>query len=364
MKLNMNSLKKVPSVKEPEQKNQPSPAVLNSNDPYSIIQQKIRKDSSDQYLISQDPFKTNNNNSSTNNTNGNINYGPNPQANLHHINSVNSKNKGQSQNAPRDQEHNNIRVMYPKLEEDGFTYTGEWKNGKRDGFGVLSLKDISKYIGEFNDNIVYGFGMLLHSNGDKIIGYWDDFKSNGLGFYISPNKCFSKGYWENNKLHGYGIENYVKAQYEGDYVYRCKQGIGELFFDEIGCYRGEFDDYLMGVGTFLFKDGRKYEGQWRNNKMNGYGIITLPKGNWFEGEFVDDKREGFGVFYSAKKMYIGIWRNSKLDGETIIIENGVIKKSVWENGKLVRNLSNEHRMIYEKYVTEILQTAKSKMNIK
>ena len=63
-------------------------------------------------------------------------------------------------------------------------------------------------------------------------------------------------------------------------------------------------------------------------------------------------------------MYIGIWRNSKLDGETIIIENGVIKKSVWENGKLVRNLSNEHRMIYEKYVTEILQTAKSKMNIK
>ena len=66
-------------MKEPEQKNQPSPAVLNSNDPYSIIQQKIRKDSSDQYLISQDPFKTNNNNSSTNNTNGNINYGPNPR---------------------------------------------------------------------------------------------------------------------------------------------------------------------------------------------------------------------------------------------------------------------------------------------
>ena len=42
----------------------------------------------------------------------------------------------------------------------------------------------------------------------------------------------------------------------------------------------------------------------------------------------------------------------------------MIKKSVWENGKIVRNLSNEHRMIYEKDVTEILQTAKSKMNIK
>ena len=34
------------------------------------------------------------------------------------------------------------------------------------------------------------------------------------------------------------IENYVKAQYEGDYVYGCKQGIGELFLMKLGATVG------------------------------------------------------------------------------------------------------------------------------
>ena len=28
--------------------------------------------------------------------------------------------------------------------------------------------------------------------------------------------------------------------------------------------------------------------------------------NWFEGEFKEDKKDGFGVYYSGKKVYMGI----------------------------------------------------------
>ena len=343
-----------------------------TNDPYSIISQNIRDNSKQQDLYAHDPFKSNNNCSSTsnrmnNNTQHNINTSPSKKT-KHTLNENETNKNESSQNQisddPREQPHNNIRRTYPKLEEDGFTYIGEWKNGKRDGFGVLSMKDISKYIGEFKDNIIYGFGILFHADGGKCVSYWDDFKAKGCGYFIGGNGFFSKGYWDNDKLDGYGIENWINGQYEGDYNDGNKQGIGELFFNEAGIYQGEFDESrINGYGTFIFKDGRKYEGMWKHNKMNGFGIITLA-GNksWFEGEFVDDKREGFGVFYTVKKIYIGYWKNSKLDGEIIIIENGNIKKQYWEGGKTIRNLPNETKIYFEKYTNEILQKHKNAIN--
>lgn len=51
------------------------------------------------------------------------------------------------------------------------------------------------------------------------------------------------------------------------------------------------------LGVYEWSDGRKYEGQWKNNKMEGYGIFTWPDGRRYEGEYIDDKKEGKGVFY-------------------------------------------------------------------
>lgn len=323
------------------------------NSPYEdAISHNIRDHTNDQLLIQQDPF--NNKNSSRKNLN----------------NGTQEKNDSKSlvkyptnPNDPRYQEHDNKRKKYPKIEEDGFAYVGEWKNGKRDGFGVLSMKDVSKFIGEFSDNIVYGFGMLIHANGEKCAGYWDDFKLNGWGYFWAPNNSFSKGLWKKDKLNEYGIESWVKGKYEGEYVDGSKHGIGEIVFEEKGYYVGEFDEStITGVGTFVFKDNRKYEGEWKNSKMHGFGMITVGKGkSWFEGEFVKDKREGFGIFYSPNKIYLGIWKNSKLEGDTIIIEGNNIKKQFWENGKNVKNLPDTHEIFFEKYVAEVIAIHKARL---
>ena len=106
---------------------------------------------------------------------------------------------------------------------------------------------------------------------------------------------------------------------------------------------------------FFFKDGRHYEGEWKNNKMHGFGIIAWPDGKFYEGEFCDDKKEGFGIFYSEKKIYMGVWRNSFLDGDIIIIERNKIKKQYWERGKASKNLPTDHPIFFEKYVDEVVE---------
>jgi hypothetical protein len=34
-----------------------------------------------------------------------------------------------------------------------------------------------------------------------------------------------------------------------------------------------------GLGVFKYKNGRKYEGNWRHGKRDGLGIETLENGN-------------------------------------------------------------------------------------
>jgi len=34
-------------------------------------------------------------------------------------------------------------------------------------------------------------------------------------------------------------------------------------------------------------DGSSYEGEWKNNKMSGNGVMTHPNGEKYEGEWKD-----------------------------------------------------------------------------
>jgi len=50
-----------------------------------------------------------------------------------------------------------------------------------------------------------------------------------------------------------------------------------------------------------YPDGRHYEGEYKNNKRDGYGIMTYQdgslyqEGSHYEGEWKNDKRDGQGV---------------------------------------------------------------------
>ena len=265
---------------------------------------------------------------------------------------------------PRSGPMDNIRRKYPKILEEDSSYEGEWKNGKRDGIGVLCWKSISKYMGEFAEDKVMGFGKLWHEDGDLYTGYWKDYQAHGVGIYTTAQNANYEGYWYEDKQSGFGIESWPKgSSYTGEYLEGNKEGYGLLNFENNGGYEGEFSmGCISGVGVFYFKDNRKYEGEWKNNKMQGFGIITWPDGKFYEGQFYDDRKEGFGVFYSHKKIYMGMWRNSLLEGDVIVIDGNKVKKQYWENGKASKQLPADKPIFFEQFVDEVIETKRKKSN--
>lgn len=50
------------------------------------------------------------------------------------------------------------------------------------------------------------------------------------------------------------------------------------------------------LGLYKWSDGRTYDGEWRNNKMDGHGEFFWADGRKYKGAYVDDKKQGYGVF--------------------------------------------------------------------
>ena len=60
-----------------------------------------------------------------------------------------------------------------------------------------------------------------------------------------------------------------------------------------------------------YKNGNKYEGEWKKSKKEGKGIYYYKNGNIYDGEFKDGKKEGNCRFYYSKlNTYQNqIWKN-------------------------------------------------------
>ena len=59
----------------------------------------------------------------------------------------------------------------------GNKYAGDYKDGKRNGFGVYTFTNGNKYVGEFKDGDYNGLGAMYASNGSVINqGIWVDDK--------------------------------------------------------------------------------------------------------------------------------------------------------------------------------------------
>ncbi len=52
----------------------------------------------------------------------------------------------------------------------GDLYVGDWKLGKRHGFGEFFTRRCDKYKGEWRNDVMEGKGTLTSANGSKFIG--------------------------------------------------------------------------------------------------------------------------------------------------------------------------------------------------
>jgi len=127
-------------------------------------------------------------------------------------------------------------------------YKGEYKNGKRNGKGILYFGNGNRYEGEWKDDKRNGEGIFYYANGNRYDGEFKDDKINGKGIY----------YWADGD------------RYEGEWK----------------------DDKRNGKGILYSANGDRYEGEWKDDKVNGKGIFYFVNEDRFEGGWKDGNKDG------------------------------------------------------------------------
>ena len=71
-----------------------------------------------------------------------------------------------------------------EYDKDGETalYSGDWKNGEREGFGTEYYDGYALYTGEWKNGMRNGKGKEMNENGKVVfMGEWKNGKRNGMG---------------------------------------------------------------------------------------------------------------------------------------------------------------------------------------
>eukprot|EP01084_Bolivina_argentea_P016344 30593_1 len=217
--------------------------------------------------------------------------------------------------------------------EIGKTYTGEWSNDLRDGYGVQNWSNLSRYEGEWKCNKRNGYGVHWipiptnsenHENINTIKRQNHNINSKTpmeLALYTSQNvnhllsirnKLYNR---KNNSKNGIkSVSDYkLHKQYEGEWKNDLKHGKGTFYYKNGDKFEGMFHENVKcGHGIMYYSNGDKYEGDWKFNKKNGYGIYyDKQKKNVYSGYWMNNKKEGPGYckFVNDDKLYIAEWVN-------------------------------------------------------
>ncbi len=131
------------------------------------------------------------------------------------------------------------------------------------------------------------------------------------------------------------------TKYMGEWKDGKKHGQGTFTYGkgkwEGDKYEGEFKvGYRNGQGTYTWSDGDKYVGEFKGDKPNGQGTYTWSDGRKYEGEFKVGKKHGQGTYTLPNgSKYVGEWRENKSWNGTEYDKNGnVIGKFVNEVRKI------------------------------
>ncbi|PRP80045.1 MORN repeat variant family protein [Planoprotostelium fungivorum] len=228
------------------------------------------------------------------------------------------------------------------------TYVGDYVQGKRHGEGVLFFKNYC-YKGEFSLGEMRGRGIVLRlkagttnagrlftfDNGDIFEGQMtkDDTLVSGRMYFTNNN--IYKGKFTNGKMHGKGHLNYVNGDcYRGQFSNGTFHGYGTYTSVMGDVYKGLFVNGMKhGKGIEVYaseyetesatntRSGRRYEGDFRCGKRNGYGIFTYANGDVYEGRFLDGDKHGRGTYTSSHgyMTYVGDYVQGKRHGEGVLV---------------------------------------------
>jgi hypothetical protein len=153
-------------------------------------------------------------------------------------------------------------------------YTGDYKNGNRDGIGKMSFPDGSTYYGEWLNNAMHGEGTYKYANGDIYSGGWINGQKSGTGTYQFLLTKF-KPKNEEEKSEKEKEEEKLEESLYGPRKYR-----NDSSFD------GIWLDGNIVSGTWTYKDGTTFSGPFSQGFPCGQGEYRFASGNKQAGEYI------------------------------------------------------------------------------
>lgn len=120
----------------------------------------------------------------------------------------------------------------------------------------------------------------------------------------------------NGVAHGRGVLQWFKngqpinRRYEGERRNGKAHGPGVLVTETGARYEGESrDGTFNGRATLTLANGDRYDGEWLNSKFHGRGTFAWADGRRYEGEWRDNRPNGLGTLKKPDGTYSGTWTN-------------------------------------------------------
>jgi hypothetical protein len=141
------------------------------------------------------------------------------------------------------------------------------------------------------------FGSTNRPNNTRYIGEWKDGKYNGAGTltigystqYIQSSQYI--GQWKDGKRSGLGIQIFFNGtKYSGEYKEDRQHGLGTLTFTNGEVFTGQWKEGSRHWGSYTTVNSEKYVGEWKGFFRNGKGIAYDSNGSvLYSGDWSDDK---------------------------------------------------------------------------
>lgn len=209
--------------------------------------------------------------------------------------SANGYNSADGANPPIDQ-----RDEVKGLDEarvPGFTTQEMNVNINAGSPAVVAAKEASRGQQDSVSSTVAGEAeekqFVTYQDGSTYTGLIRDGKRNGHGVWQSKN-CQYEGQWKADSQHGQGRQTWSDGRvYEGQFQLGRFAGTGRMVWHTqkgLLVYEGQYqDDLKHGHGKFVWADGRTYDGEWFQGKRHGRGTYITAKAERKVGYWIEDK---------------------------------------------------------------------------
>ena len=211
---------------------------------------------------------------------------------------------------------------------DGDYFEGPWKEGERDGAVCIYIKadggvEYSAYV----SGQATGEGLFWEPDRVTVFKLKDGERKGRVSLSLAtkfakekfnlpvPEKgAAAAALSDENTTVSKGTKRFTDFGDTGCYTGRLdkdgkRQGVGKMVYDSGATYQGYFvNDKFEGPrkkmykhGTYRWKDGDAYVGQWKNGKMHGTGVYQINNVGVNYSSFEHGHPVGVGVFWTNDK---------------------------------------------------------------